>query len=66
MTEDKGAALLALGELGRSRVASSFDLWDDLRTRGVVDQARFDRLCNQTRIKGNTSLPGVPWRLRST
>mgnify|MGYP003376662509 CR=1 FL=1 len=48
VAEDKGAAFLALSELGRGRVATPFDLWDDLLGRSVIALAGFKRLCAAT------------------
>ena len=45
---DKGAAFLALSELGCGRVATPFDLWDDLRRRSVIALDDFKRLCAAT------------------
>jgi len=45
---DKGAAFLALSELGRGRVATPFDLWDDLLGRSVIALDDFKRLCAAT------------------
>jgi hypothetical protein len=47
--EDKRAALTALAELGRARVAHSFDLWIDLLDVGAVTPGEFQRLCKKTR-----------------
>lgn len=48
VAEDKGAAFLALSELGRGRVATPFDLWDDLLGRSVITLDDFKRLCAAT------------------
>lgn len=48
VAEDKGAAFLALSELGRGRVATPFDLWDDLLRRSVIALDDFKRLCAAT------------------
>lgn len=48
VAEDKGAAFLALSELGRGRVATPFDLWDDLLGRSVIALDDFKRLCVAT------------------
>jgi hypothetical protein len=57
---DKGACFLALGELGRSRVASPLDLWFDLAARQLISQAQCQTLCETTvRL---SALPGVPSR----
>jgi len=58
---DKGACFLALGEIGRDRVASPFDLWDDLKQRGLLTATQFENLCNRTQKLSN--LPGIPARL---
>lgn len=62
VTMDKIAAFLALSELGRGRVATPFDLWDDLLSGGLIKRNEFLSLCEQT-YKA-VSLPGVPRRLR--
>lgn len=59
---DKGACFLALGELGRGRVASPFELWDDLERRGLVTAAQLRILCD--RSQKLSALPGIPDRLR--
>lgn len=48
VAEDKGAAFLALSELGPGRVATPFDLWDDLLQRSVIAVNDFQRLCAAT------------------
>jgi hypothetical protein len=62
VTMDKGAAFLALAELGTGRVATPFDLWDDLRTKGLVTLAEFSSLCDA--VRKSLALPGVPQRIR--
>ncbi len=57
---DKGACFLALGELGRSRVASPFDLWADLAARKLLTPDQYRTLCDRTFRNGG--LPGVPSR----
>lgn len=57
---DKLAAYLALCELGPSRVASPFDLWEHLRSGKHITQAQFDLLC--VRTTRMASLPAVPRR----
>jgi hypothetical protein len=64
VAQDKLALSIALAELGRGRVAHSFDLWEDLRGRGVISPSDFDVACEATR-KSDQSLPGIPWRLRT-
>lgn len=63
VTHDKTAAMLALSELGSGRVASPFDLWEDLARRGFVDPAERDVLRSRT-LRSDSKMPGVPWRLR--
>ena len=63
VTHDKRAAFIALAELGRGRVTTPFDLWDDLQARALIAQSTFDRLCEAT-LKGDHSLPGIPRRIR--
>jgi len=63
VTTDKPAAYLALAELGPGRVATPFDLWADLRGRGLVSQEAFEALCDGTRKRFR--LPGVPERVRA-
>ncbi|MBI4700001.1 MAG: hypothetical protein HY744_02355 [Deltaproteobacteria bacterium] len=61
---DKSAAFVALAELGRSRVASPFDLWEALRDEGRIPAEAFEKLCGRTARQLGGVLPGVPWRLR--
>jgi len=49
VTADKRAALIALAELGRERVAHPFDLWLELRDGGGVAAEAFQSLCTATR-----------------
>jgi hypothetical protein len=62
VTMDKGASFLALAELGSGRVATPFDLWDDLLSKGLIDPAEFLRLCEL--VYRSIGLPGVPQRIR--
>ncbi len=64
VTMDKGATYQALAELGPGRVASPFDLWDDLRAESCIAPGEFDRLCDLT-TKGDSGLAGVPLRFWS-
>jgi len=64
VTQDRRAAMLALAELGRSRVAHPFDLWLHLQDRDLIRRAEFKELCRRT-VTADTGLPGVPWRLLS-
>ncbi len=64
VTLDKRAAMLALAELGRGRVAHAFDLWLHLRDSGLVDSTVFDALCQRTK-RSDGALPGIPLRCRS-
>lgn len=61
VTMDQRAAAIALSELGRGRVASPYDLWEDLRSD--LGDASFDPLCRATERR-QQGLPGRPWRLR--
>jgi hypothetical protein len=60
---DRKAAMVALAELGRGRVASPFDYWDWLRSERVIDEGRFQTLCAAT-VREDTGLPGTPVRFR--
>jgi hypothetical protein len=62
--QDRRATQIALSELGRGRVASPFACWDDLRQNGLVDDAAFVALCRLS-LRGDSGLPGVPWRFRA-
>jgi hypothetical protein len=59
---DKGAAFLALAELGRCRAAHPSDLWLHLRDEGLVSEEEFVALCAKPR-KGD-QLP-VPLRCQT-
>ena len=61
VTQDKGAALVALAELGMGRVATPFDLWHELAGRGLISRDQFQLLCESTR-KSDSAWPGVPAR----
>lgn len=60
--EDKRAALTALAELGRSRVAHSLDLWIDLLEEGAITPDAFQRLCERTKGRDN-GLNRMPMRV---
>lgn len=62
VTNDKGAAFLALAELGRGRVATPFDLWEDLFSQGLITPDEFSSLCET--VRKSLGLPGVPARVR--
>lgn len=62
VTMDRGAAFLALAELGSARVATPFDLWDDLLSKGLISPDEFSRLCDL--VWKSLGLPGVPQRIR--
>lgn len=49
VTADTRAALTALAELGRMRVAHPFDLWLHLREQGVLATSAFKALCQRTK-----------------
>lgn len=57
---DKLACFLALAELGPGRVASPFDLWWDLKSRGLISVHQFEQLSQKT--AKNSGLPGRPLR----
>lgn len=59
---DNNATYTAVAELGRGRVATPFDVWHDLRGRGLLDVTVYDRLCDAT-LRQRQNLPGVPRRL---
>ena len=59
---DRRAALTALAELGRGRVAHPFDVWLDLRQRGWLPPHLFARLCQLTR-NHDQGLPRIPRRV---
>lgn len=61
VTSDKGAAALALAELGRGRVAHTFDLWLHLLEERLVSAIEFQQLCESTQRRG-TGLPRMPER----
>jgi hypothetical protein len=58
---DRRGAFIALAELGRNRVATPFDLWEDLKSRGLVSPEEAQALHTAT-LKGDSSLPGIPRR----
>lgn len=62
VSADKRAALIALAELGRHRVAHAFDVWIDLRRRGWLSAEAFGQLCELTR-KHDQGLPRIPGRV---
>lgn len=64
VTLDQRAALTALAELGRGRVAHPFDLWLDLLERQVVDRGGFEMLCEWTKTS-DQGLERMPGRIRS-
>lgn len=61
VTEDTRAALTALAELGRARVAHPFDLWIDLLEENAVSTEEFRQLCHRTQRK-DQGLPRMPDR----
>jgi hypothetical protein len=63
VTQDKGAALIGLAELGLGRVATPFDLWHDLLEQGLVSKEQFQFLCESTR-KSDGTWPGIPVRFQ--
>jgi len=63
VTMDKGAAFLALSELGSDRVATPFDLWADLLSKGLISPDEFSSLCDT--VRKSLALPGVPRRIQS-
>lgn len=63
VTFDKVAAHIALAELGGARVASTFDLWFWLADKRMISERERDALC-QAFLKKDSTLPGIPLRLR--
>lgn len=63
VTVDKRAAVLALAELGRSRVAHAFDLWMQLRDECNISTEEYDELCDAT-LRADQSLKVLPIRCR--
>jgi hypothetical protein len=61
VTMDKGAAFLALAELGVGRVATPFDLWDELLRESLISEDEFRSLCQF--VQKALSLPGMPKHL---
>lgn len=59
---DKLACWLALLELGSGRVATPYELWDDLKARRILTEDLWDKLCERTR-KGQQNT-ARPWRHR--
>lgn len=59
---DRRAALTALAELGRERVAHPFDVWLDLLQKGWLRHEAFKRLCDLNR-KHDQGLPRMPGRV---
>lgn len=62
VTYDKRAALTALAELGRGRVAHGFDVWLDLLDLGWIRRGQFDTLCKLSR-KNDPGLERMPGRV---
>jgi hypothetical protein len=60
VTGDKRAALTALAELGRGRVAHPFELWIELLEAELIDRDGFEELCRWTKNadQGLTRTPG--------
>lgn len=63
VTQDQRAAMTALSELGRERVAHPVDLWLFLRRAKCISEKDFDALCNAS-AKKDKGLPGLPRRVR--
>lgn len=61
---DKRAVLTALAELGRGRVAHSFDLWLHLEENGWLDLSEMQSLCELTK-NHDQGLERVPGRVSS-
>lgn len=57
VAQDKGAAFLALAELGRGRAAHPTDLWLRLLEQGLVSSAQFEKLCELTRKSDQSRVP---------
>jgi hypothetical protein len=66
VTQDQGAALVALSELGAGRVATPFDLWHDMARQGLVSPQQCKALCESTHKSVKDFLPGIPRRLLSS
>lgn len=62
VTQDQRAAMTALSELGRERVAHPVDLWLFLMNEGCVSRDEFSKLCWAS-VNKDKGLPGVPMRL---
>lgn len=54
---DRRATILALAELGCGRVAHAHDLWLHLRGAGLINRAQFDKLCQATCAKDQSTMP---------
>ncbi|MEZ4267182.1 MAG: hypothetical protein R3F39_12460 [Myxococcota bacterium] len=54
---DKGAAYLALAELGRCRAAHPSDLWLHLREQRLISEAEFAALCAKTQSAETLAVP---------
>ena len=63
VTRDKHAALLALSELGKCRVCHPYELWSHLHEADRITAAQYRALLDRS-AREDTSLPGIPWRLR--
>ena len=57
VAKDKGAAFLALAELGPGRVATPFDLWTDLRARKLIETRTLEALVDRTAKRAGLSIP---------
>ena len=62
VTSDRRAALTALAELGRGRVAHPFDLWLHLKQNRGLDGNDFRALCERTH-RGDQGLRRMPTRV---
>lgn len=62
VTADRRAALTALSELGKGRVAHPFDLWIDLLEKDAVSPENFRRLCKRTKMR-DQALERMPDRV---
>lgn len=63
VTWDKRASLSALAELGRGRVAHSFDVWLELEHLDRVSTDQFRELCERTRNHDRDGLERMPGRV---
>lgn len=63
VTQDKLAAMLALAELGRTKVCHSYELWNEMLSNNYLTQQQFRDLMTASANR-DKSIPAVPRRLR--